>query len=534
MAKVKEKQTSPTGEIFNNRKIIFSVIIICFVIRLVVAIRPLEYIDGLTIIDDAYLSLTIAKNISKGLGPLYSDNYTNGFQPLYVFLMVPVYLIFPNDLITPVHIALIISALFDTLTLLFLFKILSMICNTKWAFYTLSAVWLFNSYIIKNTLNGLETAISLFFIVLALFWYYRIKQKTDLSNKSFFILGIIIGFAALARIDNLFLLLSLLVVLTLNKVSENENIANYFKKIVFVLIGCVIIYSPWLIYSYIYTGDLYPVSGKAVRYMSLAQVFHEPTYDNWYSKILSVAFSRIFNNNWVIMAAFVLTILMSFFILKRNQLKGFFSHIFYNKRILVIFSLCLFCSYSFYIFTFWFFDRYFYPIALLFIMLIVMSIDYLNFKVNKKSIRYITSVLLAVIIIISFGKNDFQNLYFSKETKIHGYMNIGLWANQNIKPGTIIGSSQTGALGYFADNLKVINLDGVVNKGCYESFLQKRNIEYIHDMRIKYIIGWEQNIDFIKRVSSSFNKEDLTFEGVVPGFSTRGYNWLIYRVNYSY
>ena len=50
-------------------------------LRCSVALRPLEYIDGLTIPDDAYLSLTIAKNIAAGLGPLYGLEHTNGFQP---------------------------------------------------------------------------------------------------------------------------------------------------------------------------------------------------------------------------------------------------------------------------------------------------------------------------------------------------------------------------------------------------------------------------------------------------------------------
>jgi hypothetical protein len=60
-------------------------------IRLAVVVRPLEFLDDLAIPDDAYLSLTLARNIARGHGPLYGLAPTNGFQPLYVFLMAPVF-----------------------------------------------------------------------------------------------------------------------------------------------------------------------------------------------------------------------------------------------------------------------------------------------------------------------------------------------------------------------------------------------------------------------------------------------------------
>ena len=81
------------------------IILLCanFLSRLVILIRPLEYIDGLLIPDDAYLAMTIAKNIALGLGPLYGFDYTNGFQPMYVFLIVPAFWIFKSGLRVEKH-----------------------------------------------------------------------------------------------------------------------------------------------------------------------------------------------------------------------------------------------------------------------------------------------------------------------------------------------------------------------------------------------------------------------------------------------
>ncbi|MGB5105870.1 MAG: hypothetical protein WBP29_04150 [Candidatus Zixiibacteriota bacterium] len=81
-----------------SRALFTSLLAVNLVSRLLIAIRPLKFIDGLTIPDDAYLSLNIARNIAKGLGPLYGSDFTNGFQPLYVFIVAPIYAVFSHDL----------------------------------------------------------------------------------------------------------------------------------------------------------------------------------------------------------------------------------------------------------------------------------------------------------------------------------------------------------------------------------------------------------------------------------------------------
>ena len=75
--------------------------------------------------------------------------------------------------------------------------------------------------------------------------------------------------------------------------------------------------------------------------------------------------------------------------------------------------------------------------------------------------------LFAILILGQARPSNVLPLYTSGPDRNSGYMNIGLWARDRFPPGTVIGSSQTGALGYFADRLKVINLDGVVNRECF-------------------------------------------------------------------
>src|SRR5262249_47846545 len=95
----------------HGRIAIASLLLLDLSLRVAVAARPLERIDGLTVPDDAYLSLSLARAIGRGEGPRYGLGYTNGFQPLYVFLMAPVYALLPREPERPVHVALGLLAL---------------------------------------------------------------------------------------------------------------------------------------------------------------------------------------------------------------------------------------------------------------------------------------------------------------------------------------------------------------------------------------------------------------------------------------
>jgi hypothetical protein len=199
----------------------------------------------------------------------------------------------------------------------------------------------------------------------------------------------------------------------------------------------------------------------------------------------------------------------------------------------LIYSLALFVSYTFIVFGTGYFSRYLYPISFLVILYLASTIELFEKASPGRKLRVISLVLVgAVIILSSLLRPGFRALYFSRDTTSSGYMNLGLWARNSFPDGTTIGSSQTGALGYFADNLRVINLDGVVNKKCFASLKQRRNIEYIKDTGIEYVVGWTVNFDFIKRESSNFKQDDLILVDKIDSFQSWWNDWYLYKVNY--
>lgn len=523
------------GIMKNVKPILIALLSVNFLSRFLILIRPLKYIDGLLIPDDSYLAMTIAKNISNGLGPLYGFDYTNGFQPLYVFLIAPIYALFPNNIIAPVHISLFMLAIFDTLALYFLFKLIESSTASLVTPVIISLFWIFNQYVIENSLNGLETMISVFFIILSLYYFKtRIENEraeNPLAVKSL-IFGAILGLAILARIDNTILTFAVMLVFVGNGLKQRIPHRIIANSSVIIIIAMALTVLPWLLYSYHYTGDIYQVSGNALRYMALANVDHIPTFTNWYRPMIRVAIYIIILNNKAVILSLVLSTAVIVIFRRKLPLK----EILIEDRVIaiaLIYGTIIFCAYSLYIFGEWYFARYLFPITLVFLLILARLIDNCSAYFANKRIRFVFNTVLILILatsIIYYPK--FRSYYLNKDTTTWGYMNIGLWAKERFEDGTRIASSQTGALAYFADNLDVINIDGVVNKSCFEALKEKRNIEYIRENRIEYILGWKINIKFIDKESADYKPDDLIFVEKIDEFTSWKFTWYLYQVNY--
>lgn len=499
-----------------------------FALRLFVALRPLGTIDGLTIPDDAYLSLTLARNIARGLGPMYGLEHTNGFQPLYVFLMAPVFL-FQGDLVTPVRIALILLAAFDTLTLLLLYRIATRWCDSRLPPIVMGLAWATNPYIISTTLNGLETAIATFLIVASL-WYFTTHLEADGEPKARdgLLLGALVGLAVFARVDCVLLPVSLATVLFIRWRSTRGRRTALIQPLFLLGLAAVVVNLPWILYFHHHAGDPYPVSGRAVRFLSLANVDQRPTLLNWYWPMLSMAIRTIAGRNSTYLG--ISAILFLVVLLRGRGGRELKERL---QRLLPIglFTALLVAAYAFYIFTPWFFDRYLYPAVVLFLLLLVVLLDTLMKSLRSRRVALAVCALVGVTLLTrQMGNRWFSDLLASRDTSHGGYMNLGLWAKGEFEEGAIVGGTQTGGLGYFADQLRIVNLDGVVNRSCYEALVEHRVMDYIRRSKIEYVVGWRNNLDFLERHSAGFTDHDWEWIRKIEGVRSWGEDWYLAKV----
>jgi hypothetical protein len=501
----------------------------------------LAYLDNLTIhsffdysmiSDDAYLCLKIAKNIALGLGPTFDAiSYTNGFQPLYVFVLVPIFHLFPNDLNAPVHASLLILSILDTLSLYLVLKLSARAAKSLLAPFILSLFWIFNPYVISTTLNGMETMMAVFFVLL--FLHYCDSSKPLEGGKRAVLLGAILGAAMLARIDSIFLAFSLFVLLTVRSLSGRLHLKRYLRILLPVGVGVLAVYAPWIVYSYVFTGEVFPVSGKAIRLITLSSVDGSPTLGNLYLPMALKGLKTVWFGNagliillCAIALGYVLTVRLrkSYLSMMIDGLKRY--------SLLFLYAASLFPAYVLHFFAPYYFPRYLFPLTLVFLFLVGVMIDLWLETVAKKQYRIALAVPVVAALAVMLTAGGFSRFFLSREANCCGYMNVGLWAGANLTPGSRVGSCQSGALGYFAQNLEVINLDGVVNNPCYEALRQRRVTEYIKGQRIQYVLGWVVNFDFLSRQSTNYRESDFALVGKIPRYTSWDQEWYITMVNY--
>ncbi len=504
------------------------------VLRLAIASRPIEALDGKSLPDDAYLSLELAKNIGQGKGPLYGDVLTNGFQPLYVFLMaIPFAFQSPESLLETetldrmTNLALILCGTFDAASV----AVFGLALYTAFGLPSVAligaAIWATHPALLVAAMNGLETSIALFFLLLV--WLLALRAPfATASPRNLVVQGLVMGVAMVARIDlimaGIYHFASSLLLLAKRKTPDADWLRRNLTFGAAVLVG----YSPWLAYSYFHTGLFFPVSGKAIRFMSLAGVDQKPD-SAFYARQLAKAVDSLFDNDPILpLAALTCFTLLAIAATRLSDARRALKAL----ALPLIVAIALFCAYCFYIFGSWFFVRYLLPLFV-FGFAALLAVLALALARLPRPIAAGVAIMLAAAA-VAHGLTDArtENLLVGAPDKRLGYRNLGLWAAKKFPPGTIIGSSQTGGLGYYAPRLNVVNLDGVVNQQVFRSLVEKRNLDYIREVGVQYVVGWKSNIRFIKIRSEGFREKDLRFIEEVKGFRSWNNKWLLYEVTY--
>ncbi len=337
----------------------------------------------------------------------------------------------------------------------------------------------------------------------------------------------------LARVDSVFLGISFIVILFCRFLSKGISLKRYLKTVFTLGSGVMLLYSPWLLYSYSLTKDLFPVSGKVTRLIQLANNDFAPTLQNLYWPMIREGLKSILFGNAVLIGLICAITLAWLYKVRfgKHHIKTMLHRI--NRfRLLLLFCTCLFLAYVLYFFGPYYLRRYLFPTTLICLLFFVTVMDLAMAASKRKTHRVllILSSVAAVIIAISAG--GLTRFYLSTECSCCGYMNMGLWAGANLEPGSTVGACQSGALGYFADNLKVINLDGAVNNPCYEALRKKKATEYIKAQRIKYVLGWVCNFLYISRLDTDYKKSDFLLMLNINHFKSWDNYWLVTMVNY--
>lgn len=507
--------------------------------------------------DDSFYAFQIARNMAQGDGMTFDGIHaTTGFQPLYVFILVPIFKLAGNDPALPIHIALSMLAIFSGLTGYMLYRITKRYVGFA-AALTATLIWAFSPIVTRQTANGLETAIASFMIAASVLYYIsRVRNMDNPPLSRFFVLGLMLGLSIVSRIDGTFL--ALIMVLDYLFVLNRRGASHRdLARLMLVPAGVLILYGPWVLFNIVESGSIIQDSGRATRFLSLAYAsyfgygpeslaFKGPNISFIWTHLEHAVSSlkvippvqvffrsaekldiilgtgaalRIAGN----IAGFILLIGAGIAIFGwrrdgRRSMRG-------EVNFLLLYSVALMLSYSLYIFGAFFFLRYFYPIyfiACIYLAFFLQdSFDWLRGRslVFKRAAAVAAALYIVVFSIFSYAQAFRSN-------PVYPYYDIAHWIEANTRNEDKLGVFQCGTIGYLCDR-RVINLDGKVNREAFFALEKGNLIEYLNDEGIDVVIDHYKIIELFLGISPGTMKDSCTIVALGSMYPSCG--WYAFR-----
>ena len=226
-------------------------------LRLVLAWQPLETLVAKVIPDDSFYYFQVARNITAGNGSsLDGLNTTNGYHPLWMAALLPLTSLSQEAF---VRAALTLGAVIDTATIVALWW--ALVPLTKRLAIKIIAVsfYAFNPAVVFAAVNGLESSISLFCLVVLFGLLLRSGQTSPKKYRFWTVMGLMSGLAVLARTDN-----GIIVLLILSFLGYRSGLRPM------LLVGLISlgVTFPWFAWNLATFGTPLQVSAEAATYVS--------------------------------------------------------------------------------------------------------------------------------------------------------------------------------------------------------------------------------------------------------------------------
>jgi len=422
--------------------------------------------------DDAFYYAQIARNIVSGKGVTFDGLHeTNGFHPLWLLLLLPIYTLFSGDW-PPLRAILGLQALLAAASSFLLYAVLR-----RWTGRLLAilAVVLYQmlTFLLEISFSGMETGLQGLLIIYLLWAWPKIAQ--NLEKKAWF-LGALLGLIVLARLDGIAGagVVGLYALWRLRK-AQPSRIAGFLTR---MGIAFGLITGPYFTWNLLRFGHLMPVSGAAKRYPWWEKPLSE-TLDKlfWWAKALSkgLAYAGIEGiPPWLLGS---LTLLIAAFLL--FYLK-WWQTLFQTPELLlgmgtgiahyVLDSLTLTTFRGWYLVTE--------------VLLIVLFLSYLW---ERHKILQITGVTIYSTLFALLSKLTIDwRLSPDTNAVIYEAYQVGLWLQQHTPPHARCATWDAGVIGYFAHR-PVINLDGLVNTYDFLALSESDLPAYLKEKNVRYL-----------------------------------------------
>lgn len=421
--------------------------------------------------DDTAYFLEIAENAAAGNGFTFDGiNPTNGYQPLWQFLLVPLYFL--------VH-----ASPETALRLVLQLQVLLLVVAARWIIGTLDrylppssvlvSTLIYVFYVFVQAVSGMETALLVFLLALL----FRIGPAGPAfrqgGGRASFLFGLVLGAVMLARLDMIFLAAAIEALCVVQWILFPDRRREALVRMAGIFLGATLVVTPYLVFNLVQFGHLAPISAQLkhgfphladdiglnkIPRRDLAFGFLASTYLVW-----SMFQIRRWTRHPGTRTPFEIT--LAVFAL------GIGLH---------LLDVILYVKWAIFSWHFVSYRLFGALIAGLMTAVVLRRSDRL-----PRQPLYWTGVVLLLLVV---GYRIHLKHSVSTVNWSTAVYEAAVWARENTPPEAVFAMKDAGNFGYFSRR-RTINLDGLVNNFEFQDALDKRRLtRYLSGLGLDYLV----------------------------------------------
>ncbi len=502
--------------------------------------------------DDAFYYFKTAQNIVAGYGPTFDGTGpTNGFHPLWMILLLPVFAVARGDLFLPLRLVLVLVGLLLGSTIVLFYR------EGRYHFGAVAAllvvgVWLLHPpFYIEVVAGGIESTISV--LTLVGFWaafaaMERTQRETD--PRAVAVVGVAAAFAMLARLDNallvavagLFLLYRWWCARVGWKAMARLSLA--FGLPGFVGVGGFLLWSRLVVGTWLpvsaqvkaWWGGFYNIPyGRALRYQLidfLAAFWGEP-FSRW------PAIWQQYHSVWTRSIAPVLPKLVGIalgYVVAYGVWRKF-PRLWKQARTAALDVFLVGASFHFiYLHVLsgmtplrdWYWTSEKVALALLAAFALGLVGQWGTRWLPPGEKTKMWGVAAVAVVTVFLGWKQVQWAYRDyplHNEHLHLYLHQARWVEAHTNPSDVVGSTGAGSLGYFTHRT-VLALDGLIGTPAYfEAWKSGHGVQFLAAHHLRYVMGggWIKEMDPYQQVFADHLELVATYD---YGYKTNFYRFV--------
>jgi hypothetical protein len=453
--------------------------------------------------DDTGYFYKIALNVALGKGLTFDGiNQTNGFQPLWLYMLLPLAWAMRE---APVDLYLRAALIYQ----LSLVAIAGVVFFFAMLLYSrrsdaLTATTLFYIFGIGHFANGMETGILVLCLSALLYFSLKYRPFSDSStSKHAFVFGLLLGLTVLARLDMVFLLAVIYTFILWQAFAKTERAgrARLGKQLLLSVIAFTLVTAPYFVYNKIHFGAIMPISGQLKN--SFPYILQPNFGADRFPSLVMLIFSLIFVSSPISILLFLRSRAAS------TEQDG------YKFTVLLIGSLyvsvhylhtALFMKWA--VFG-WHFAFYFLHACVLFAYILDRFLSYIPTFARRPVAAILIIALFSVLVDCTYRAATTQ----PRGWQPHSYR-AAVWVRNNLPQDARLALKDAGLFGLLSER-SVVNLDGLVNNLEYQEYLRRSQLnDYFRQKGIQYLVVhayWSDKPKYREFVSATYTHLDIPY-----------------------